>query len=364
MVGQSELMKPPYSVPAVSEINRIKGTNGFTAISTFSGCGGSCLGLEMAGFDIRVASEFIESARETYAANHNGVKIDGNDIRKIDGQHLLNLAEANRYDIDLLEGSPPCSPFSTLGKRHNGWGEVRNYSDGEQRSDDLFFEFARLIDDIRPKVFVAENVKGLVTGSAKGYFKMILGRLRSIGYRVEARLLDASLLGVPQKRQRVIFVGVRNDLGLPPVFPRPFPYTYNLYDALGKNLRVPDDAGMTDPETEADLSLAKYATGKAYAAIPIGGHSERYFQLSRPDPNKPSSTIVATIGNVGGANPKHPLVARNWNLKEIRRICSFPDDFVLHGTFEQRAERLGRAVPPLMMKAVADTVRDEILRKL
>jgi DNA (cytosine-5)-methyltransferase 1 len=354
-------MKPPYRVPTIKETNQIKGTNGFTAISTFSGCGGSCLGLEMAGFDIRVASEFIESARETYAANHPQVVLDGNDIRNINGSTLLELAGTD--EIDLLEGSPPCSPFSTIGKRHEGWGSVRHYSDSEQRSDDLFFEFARLLSDIRPKVFVAENVKGLVTGSAKGYFKLILGRLRSLGYRVEARLLDASLLGVPQKRQRVIFIGVRDDLGLEPIFPKPFRYTYNLYDALGKHLRVPDDATNLDPETGTDLSIERFAIGKAYKATPIGSQSERYFQLSRPDPNKPSSTIVATIGNIGAANQKHPFDARNWNLREIRRLCSFPDDFILHGTFQQRAERLGRAVPPLMMKAIADTIRDEILHK-
>lgn len=357
-------MTEPYRVPLLSEIQKMKGTNGFTAISTFSGCGGSCLGLEMAGFDIRVANEFIESARATYAANHPTVILDRSDIRSISGEHLLRLAQLKRYEVDLLEGSPPCSSFSTAGKRHKGWGTVNDYSDHEQRSDDLFFEFARLIDEIRPKVFIAENVKGLVTGSSKGYFKIILTRLRNLGYKVEVRLLDSSLLGVPQKRQRVIFIGVRNDLGIKPVFPKPFTYTYTMYDALGKSLSVPENCGDIDPETGKNLSLRDYAVGKAYASLPLGKHDHRYFQLCRPDPNEPSPTILASIGNVGAANPKHPFECRNWNLKEIRRICSFPDDFILLGTFEQRAERLGRAVPPLMMKAVGDTIRNEILSKL
>lgn len=356
--------KPDYRVPTIAEINKIKATNGFTAISTFSGCGGSCLGLEMAGFDIRVACEFIESARETYAANHKGVPIDGRDIRTISGKDLLEVAGVNRFEIDLLEGSPPCSPFSTAGKRHKHWGQTNTYSDSEQRSDDLFFEFARLIDEIRPKVFIAENVKGLVTGSAKGYFKMILGRLRDLGYRVETRLLDASLLGVPQKRQRIIFIGTRNDLGIKPVFPKPFGYTYTMYDALGKHLRVPDTAGSVDPETGCNISLETYKIGEAYRSLAIGEHHKKYFQLFRPDPNKPVPTIVASIGNQGSANIKHPFEFRCFTLQELRRLCSFPDDFALHGTFIQRAERLGRAVPPLMMKAIAETVRDEILKKL
>ena len=357
-------MIEPYRVPSLSEIQKTKGTNGFTAISTFSGCGGSCLGLEMAGYDIRVANEFIESARETYAANHPSVVLDGSDIRNITGEHLLRLAQLNRYEVDLLEGSPPCASFSTAGSRHKGWGSVKDYSDSSQRSDDLFFEFARLLDDIQPKVFIAENVKGLITGSAKGYFKMILTRLRDVGYKVEVRLLDASLLGVPQRRQRVIFIGVRNDLRIAPVFPKPNKYHYTLYDALGKSLSVPENCGDIDPETGKNLSLRDYAVGKAYASLSIGEHHTKYFQLERVNPNKPAPTICASIGNLGSAYPVHPFEFRNFNLREIRRICSFPDDFVLHGTFQQRAERLGRAVPPLMMKAVGDTIRSEILNKL
>ena len=357
-------MSKTYKVPSLAEIEKVKGTNGFSVISTFSGCGGSCLGLEMAGYDIRAASEFIAAARETYTANHTQVPIDANDIREISGAHLMELAQVNKYELDLFEGSPPCSPFSTAGKRHKGWGSVNDYSDAQQRSDDLFFEYARLIDDIKPKVFIAENVKGLVTGSAKGYFKLILTRLRDIGYKVEARLLDASLLGVPQKRQRVIFIGTRNDLGISPVFPKPFNYTYTMYDALGKQLCVPDDAGDLDPETGRNLSMSQYKTGEAYASLPVGGHHHKYFQLSRPDPNKPSPTILASIGSLGARNPVHPFAFRYFNLRELRRLCSFPDDFQLFGSFGQRAERLGRAVPPLMMKAVGDTIRDEILNKL
>ncbi len=112
----------------------------------------------------------------------------------------------------MLDGSPPCASFSTAGKREEGWGKVKLYSDARQRTDDLFFEYARILKGLQPKVFVAENVAGLVRGTAKGYFKLILAELKDCGYRVEARLLDARWLGVPQMRERVIFVGVRNDL--------------------------------------------------------------------------------------------------------------------------------------------------------
>src|SRR5262249_48769124 len=137
-------------------------------------------------------------------------------------------------EIDVLEGSPPCASFSTAGKRDKGWGRVRPYSDTRQRTDDLFFEFARLVAGLRPKVFVAENVSGLVKGVAKGYFLQVLPALKAAGggYRVTAKLLDAQWLGVPQARQRLFFVGVRADLGLEPAFPAPLPYRYSIRDAL------------------------------------------------------------------------------------------------------------------------------------
>src|SRR5262249_35052188 len=135
-------------------------------------------------------------------------------------------------ELDLLDGSPPCASFSTAGKREKGWGQVKPYSDTRQRTDDLFFEYARLLRGLRPRVFVAENVSGLVRGTAKGYFLQILRELKACGSGVQARLLDAQWLGVPQVRRRVIFQGAREDLGREPAFPKPLPYRYAVADAL------------------------------------------------------------------------------------------------------------------------------------
>src|SRR5207249_1070705 len=135
-------------------------------------------------------------------------------------------------EIDVLEGSPPCASFSTAGKREKGWGKIKAYSDTRQRTDDLFFEFARLLEGLQPRVFVAENVSGLVKGTAKGFFLRILAALKACGYSVRARVLDAQWLGVPQARQRLIFIGVRADLGTEPIFPKPLPYRYSVREAL------------------------------------------------------------------------------------------------------------------------------------
>jgi DNA (cytosine-5)-methyltransferase 1 len=351
----NRMRKPHYFVPSMKQIEQIKGTNGFNVFSLFSGCGGSCLGFEMAGFKIVGASEFVEEARKTYSLNHLGTPIDGRDIRDLKASDVFEIAGTDQ--IDVLEGSPPCASFSTAGKRHNGWGEVKAYSDTEQRSDDLFFEFARLVNDIQPKVFVAENVKGLVTGSAKGYFKLILSRLKKCGYQVEARVVDASYLGVPQARQRVIFIGVRNDLNLPPTFPLPLKYRFNIADAMT------DDPSLIDSETGKDISFTQYAVYKEWQKLPLGGHSQRLFSLCKPLYNKPCPTLVATGGNIGAGSVTHPQYPRKLNLKELRLLSSFPADFQLTGTYQQRYERIGRAVPPLMMKAIAETIHKEILLK-
>jgi DNA (cytosine-5)-methyltransferase 1 len=145
--------------------------NGYEVISTFSGCGGSCLGYRMAGFRVLWASEFIPAAQKVYKMNHSKSALDTRDIRDVDAEEILDTVDREPGKIDILDGSPPCSDFSAAGKGSEGWGEVKDYSDTRQRVDDLFFEYARILNGLKPKVFVAENVRGLVRGKSKGYFK-------------------------------------------------------------------------------------------------------------------------------------------------------------------------------------------------
>ncbi len=383
--------KPLYRVPLMSEIAAMP-WNGFNVVSTFAGCGGSSTGYRMAGFRVLMACEFIEAAQETYRANARpGTIVEGRDIRQVTAEDILRQTGLKVGELDVFDGSPPCASFSTAGKREKAWGKVKKYSDTEQRADDLFFEYARLIRGLQPKVFVAENVSGLVKGTAKGYFLEILQALKDCGYRVSARLLDAQWLGVPQVRQRLIFVGVRNDLGLDPVHPDPLPYRYSIREALPWIDRVVHDTSglygageVTDrpspaitvgvnsvnslhfkvegPEPEMDIS--RFAIGDEWDKIGPGGRSEKYFQLVRPDADGPAPTITAAGGNGGTAGVTHPTEKRKFTIAELRRICGFPDDFVLTGTYAQQWERLGRAVPPVMMMHIAAAVRDGILRKL
>lgn len=378
--------KPPYRVPSMAEIAALP-WNEYNAISTFSGCGGSSLGYKMAGFRVLWANEFIPAAQETYRANHPSTILDTRDIRVIQPEDILSAIGMQSGQLDLFDGSPPCASFSTAGKREAGWGKVKQYSDTKQRTDDLFFEYVRLVKGIQPKVFVAENVSGLVKGTAKGYFKEILAALKACGYNVKAQLLDAQWLGVPQMRQRIIFIGARNDLGLEPRFPRPLPYRYSVRDALpwiaqisgrtgAQFARVPSeinepmntiviqDPAQTRYEVEVETDISRYAIGREWETLALGESTYYGGRLWKPDPELPSPTVTQKSGDNTAASVCHPTEKRKFSIAELKRICAFPDDFILTGTYAQQWERLGRAVPPVMMEKIAVAIRDQILCKI
>jgi len=346
--------KPPYKVPSMEEIRAIP-WNGYNVISTFAGCGGSSLGYRMAGFRVLWANEFVPVAQETYLANcESYTYLDPRDIREVTSEEVLAQIKLARGELDVLDGSPPCDSFSECGSREAGWGKVKNRRGVKQRTDDLFFEYIRLVKEIQPKVFVAENVYGLVTGKAKGYFLEIFRAIKECNYRVRCKLLDARWLGVPQIRRRVIFIGVRCDLNIEPAFPKPLSYYYTIRDAF---------ANLVSNNVPQEISIQKYAIGKEWQQLRPGQQSQRYYNLRREHFDKPCSTIVAEGGNIGAAGVTHPSEPRKFSIPELKRICSFPDDFILTGSFTQQWERLGNCVPPVMMYYVADTIRREILDK-
>lgn len=339
-----------YRVMTMREVAEVP-WNGLTVASTFSGCGGSCLGYRMAGFRVVWANEFIPAAQEVYKANHPGSFLNKSDIREVTADDIRS--ESGFEEIDVLDGSPPCSSFSNAGKRQKNWGKVKQYSDTEQRTDDLFFEYVRILRELQPKAFVAENVPGLVKGRAKGIFLEIMSEMKSCGYAVAARALDAQWLGVPQVRKRLIFIGLRSDIGKRPIFPKPDKDRVSLFEAIGRGV------GPVEPDTD----ISRYAIGREWHRLPFGGQSTRAFQRIRADPGKPSPTICASDGGAGSyagvpcaASVTHPYECRKFSVAELKRICAFPDDFVFNGSWLQNWERMGRAVPPVMMKRIAEKV--------
>lgn len=353
-------MKPKYYVPSMKEIEALR-PNGFKVVSTFSGGGGSCTGYRMAGYKVVYANEFVPHAQSTYKLNHPDSHLDDRDIRTVDAESILERCSLGVGEIDLFDGSPPCASFSTAGRREEHWGQQKNYSGQVQRTDDLFFEYARLLKGLQPKVFVAENVSGLIKGTARGYFKIILKTLAAAGYNVKCSLLDSRWLGVPQMRQRTIFVGVRNDLKLDPVFPDPLDYQYTAGDAvetLSGKYSDEYEVYFLSPETECCKLWKITQAGKTFEnACKIVNARPGFFTHVKLHPDKPANTICATNDKYHWDEP------RLLSIPEIKRFQSFPDDYQLTGGFAKRWERIGRSVPPLMMKAISEKICSHILMK-
>lgn len=314
------------------EIARVK-PNGRVVVSTFAGCGGSSLGYRMAGYRVAWANEFVQEARDTYALNaDHATIIDGRDVRSIRGGEILKAIGIKRGNLDLLDGSPPCAAYSVVGRGRDTWGKVRKYSDVTQRTDDLWGEYLRLLEELEPKVFVAENVTGFIKGAAKGAFLETLKAMKKAGYVARCKVLDAQWLGVPQVRRRTIFIGVREDLNREPPHPKPLKYRYTVRDILPHVQRIQT------------------------------GFCNRYWRA----PDEPMGTVCASdakrshraqieVAGKGGA-----VARRKFTIDELKLVCGFPADFALTGTWAQQWERLGRAVPPLMMFRIAREIERQV----
>jgi DNA (cytosine-5)-methyltransferase 1 len=251
--------------------------NAPTVVSTFAGAGGSSLGYSMAGFRELLAVEWDDNAVETFRLNFPGVPVYHGDIAKLSVDECLSMAGIAPGELDVLDGSPPCQGFSTAGKRQID--DPRNQ---------LFREYVRLLRGLRPKVFVMENVSGMVKGKMKLVFVDILKELKASGYRVSARLLNAMYFHVPQSRERMIFIGVRDDLGIEPTHPR----------AEGRPVTV-GEAWQTVKQ-----ELAPYLSPKLASIIPFiptwgdgGDVVNSFFSTKRLSFAYPSRTLLK--GNTG-----------------------------------------------------------------
>ena len=310
----------------------------FSVISTFSGCGGSSLGYQLAGGKILLAVEWDNNAVETYKANFPDTKIYHGDITKLTSEECLNKTGLKVGELDILDGSPPCQGFSTAGKRE--YGDLRNQ---------LFVEYARLLQELQPKVFVMENVSGMVKGKMKLLFAQVMRTLKDCGYDVSCRLMNSKYYGVPQSRQRVIFIGVRKDLMIKPSHPKPQTKPITVRQAIG-HLPV-GVSGKHEPQVID--AWYKSLPGKSLRKTNrfVGS-----FQSVRLDPNRPSNTQIKSHLNW------HYAVPRQLTIQEAGILQGFPDNFIWRGTKSEAKERIGNSVPPNFMKAIAEHIRDNILQ--
>lgn len=377
-----------YKPYTLQDVVNASNQNKFNVISTFAGGGGSSTGYRLAGGKILCINEFVEEAQNTYRENYPDTPILPGDIKQLSGKDFLDVAKLDVGELDILDGSPPCSAFSVAGKlshsrdgKHSdGWGQTKNYSDGKmvENIEDLFFEFLRVADDIKPKVIIGENVKGLTIGEAKQYFNKIQNTFEDIGYDVVAKVLDSRYFGISQTRTRVFFIGVRNDITekaglnfmtIGNVFPQELPDVVPLKDALidlqydEEEVKYLTDkfsktAYWRDTGSKMEIDPPKVLTGMDYH--PKGHH----FNLKRVSQYQPAPTLTAMGSNDTTAGAFHWAEPRKLTIGELKRIQSLPDDFKLTGKWNQKSERIGRMVPPLMMKAIADSVYNKVLKEI
>lgn len=316
-----------------------------TVVSTFAGGGGSLTGYLMAGYRDLLAVEWDDNAVATLRANYPDLDIYHGDIAKLTVDEVLERTGLQSGQLDILDGSPPCQGFSTAGKRL--MDDPRNQ---------LFREYVRLLRGLRPKVFVMENVSGMVKGKMKLVFVEILKELKASGYRVSAKLLNAMYFHVPQSRERMIFIGVRDDLGIEPSHPKAESKPVTVGEAI-----VGVKLGVMPPPLSGkfgDLSQ-QLRQGQSISDL-TGSYGHGNQRLTE---NRPSPTLVKTA--IFGA-PKmiHPTEQRGVSIGEAKRIGSFPDGYWTIGNYELAWERIGNSVPPLFMEAIARHIRADILAKV
>lgn len=333
-----------------------------TVISTFAGGGGSLTGYMMAGYRDLLAVEWDDNAVETLRLNWPELDIYHGDIAKLTVDEVLKRTGLKPGELDILDGSPPCQGFSTAGKRI--MDDPRNQ---------LFKEYVRLLRGLKPKVFVMENVSGMVKGKMKLIFVDILKELKASGYRVKACLLNAKYFHVPQSRERMIFIGVRDDLGIEPSHPKGESRPVTVSEATDGVTH-----GVCAPYNKRVSTIAPYIkNGGDVRGVPLAVLKLHYpamierikkksfvMRLRRLRDGDVHPTIAKQFVQCDAEQCLHPKRDEYLTTGELSRVGSFSDEYIFVGDYPKIVERIGNSVPPLFMEAIARHIRQEILSHL
>jgi len=292
-----------------------------TLISLFAGCGGSSLGYEMAGFLELLAIEWCKHARKVFSLNFPKVKVSDADIEKLSGSELLKLIGKKKGELDVFDASPPCQGFSSSDTKR----DVNNVK------NNLYFKTIELINEVQPKVFVIENVTGMRKGAMKTAWNRITEAFKKLNYRVEFKVVKSEEFGVPQKRRRVIVIGVRNDIQ----------EMFNIGDLFPQTK-------LTNAE---DMSVRAHFPN-------VLGYSPGQFQDRYISSSEPMCTITKTMS---AWFYEKDGMRRRPTIAELKVLSSFPESFEFTGSFNQQWARIGNAVPPNITKTIGLHIKENIL---
>ena len=333
-----------------------------TVFSCFACGGGSTMGYKLAGFDVLGCNEIDPKMIEAYRTNH---KPKFSYLEPIQTFKLRKDLPKELYNLDILDGSPPCSSFSMAGNREKDWGKEKKFREGqsEQVLDNLFFDFIDLAKELQPKVVVAENVKGLLMGNAIEYVRKIYAAFDEAGYYCQHWLLDASKMGVPQRRERVFFVCLRKDLA------KPFLYQQDMFTEAPKLTLEFDENTIPFKDLYFDLDDRKLSNAclnlwnnKIDSDNDLGSINERlfgtptYFGFKFTKGNEVNKTIIANDNTILFDYP------RLLNKVELCSIGSYPQDYKF---LKLKPEYLiGMSVPPVMTAQIASQIHEQWLSKI
>ena len=325
--------------------------NGKKVFSCFSCGGGSSMGYKLAGFDVIGCCEIDPRMVEIYRKNFHPMYVYNEDVRDFLKEDYDYLPD-DLLDLDILDGSPPCSVFSTAGDREEGWNKEKVFREGQakQKLDDLFFHFIAIAKRLQPKVVIAENVSGLIKGNAKGYVNEIFKAFQDAGYVPQLFLLNGAYMGVPQKRERTIFIARRKDLILPRIR-MSFQEKPILFGEVRSENGVPVNPQsmaykllqMRRPEDNcfADINLRWKGKGTGYTAYIVK-----------------DSEVCYTLTASGGMYRDFDGMGMSW--EDARNVQTFPQDYDFGK--EDPVYVCGMSVPPVMMANIATEVYQQWLR--
>lgn len=334
-----------------------------TVFSCFACGGGSTMGYKLAGFDVIGCNEIDHRMMYAYCQNHNPRFPFLEPIQEFKTKEDL---PPELFNLDILDGSPPCSTFSMAGSREDAWGKMKRFREGQAKQvlDTLFFDFIDLAKRLQPKVVVAENVKGLLLGEAKQYVRRIYNSFDDAGYYCQHWLLDAQRMGVPQRRERVFFVCLRKDL-IDKV-----PCQRDLFDAypyldmdfneepimfgecadfIGREVKSKVVRSLWENRQYGDLNQGA-ANERLYGKV--GNFNQTYVYMDKICPTLASKESCLI----------HFEQPRYLSVGEVCSISSFPQDYNFAGQVPQYI--CGMSVPPVMMAQVASRIYEQWLSKL
>lgn len=329
--------------------------NGVKVMSTFACGGGSTMGYKRAGCEVIAANDIDPEMAWHYKRNHAPKHYFLCPIRDL----LTAELPQELFELDILDGSPPCSTFSMAGSREDAWGKEKHFREGQAKQvlSDLFFDWIALVERLKPKVAIAENVKGMLIGNAKGYTKMVVRELERIGYRVQVFLVNAADCGVPQRRERVFFCCARNDLNVGSLKLAPKHRWISAGEATVDLQELTDVEIRDTAATNEALSFWKHTKpGDSFAAAKerATGKANGFGRVRNLE-KAPSCTLTSNAGDF-----YHWSQCRKLTFREWKRLGSFPDDYVAKSD-KIGKYMIGMSVPPKMTEAVARAVLSQWL---